>query len=303
VRKKIRAFLRLSRANLLLATVGHATLGLFLGADSLEDLFYIGVVLYILLHYNIAFLACNVNCLYDYEVDKKYKRYLSESVDTIGKKTLKYIILSEFFLALFLISCFFYLEHYITAFAALIAIFVAFSYSAEPIRIKKRGLVSPFPVLILYMLPLLGGWFIFRAGVDLIFIVFLIGYALMNEGFTLVNVCEDYHEDIDSGIRTWSHILGLKRTLVLAHIFATLGILCVLVLGYKLYQEMDVRMIPASLSLVLTTLLILKASMEVGQARFGENLELQAKIYGKKLQKWFITTRYPLMATSLLLLI
>jgi 4-hydroxybenzoate polyprenyltransferase len=303
-KSRIKAFLELSRANLLVATIGHATLGLFLGAESIESLLYIGVMLFIMLHYSIAFLACNVNCLYDYEVDRRYKRYLSSSVDTLGKDTLKHIVVFEFFIALALIVCFLYLGHYVTSIAAIVAVFVAISYSAEPFRVKKRGLASPLPVMILYMLPLIGGWFIFKDFLDISFLIFLIGYALMNEGFTLVNVCEDYHEDQDVGIRTWSHIFGLKKTLTLAYVFALLGILCVIVLWYKLCIVFDgLKTIPAFVSLLFATVLILKAAFEVGQARLGKNLEMQAKTYGKKLQKWFIMTRYPLMAASFLLLL
>jgi 4-hydroxybenzoate polyprenyltransferase len=301
---RIKAFLKVSRANLLLASIGHATLGLSLGAGSLDALLHIEVPLYIALHYSIAFLACNINCLYDYDVDRRYKRYMSDSIDTLGKKPLKIILVLEFFIALILTGYFFSLGFYITGAAAILGILGAISYSAEPIRIKKRGLVSPLPILLLYMLPLIGGWFVFKQTLEFSFVIFLLGYALMNEGYTLVNMCEDYSEDQDEGIRTWAHIFGLKKTLTLAYFFAISGMLCVFALGYNLYLEfVGLRSTPALISIIFAAVLIFMAAIEVGQVRHGENLEERAKVYGKRLQRWFMMTRYPLMVASILLLL
>jgi 4-hydroxybenzoate polyprenyltransferase len=301
---RIKAFLRISRANLLMASIGHATLGLFLGAGSLEDLIYVGVPLYILLHYSIAFLACNVNCLYDYEVDKRYKRYMSDSVDIFGKKSLKTMIFIEIFGALILIGYFFLAGHFIAATAGLIGIFGALAYSAEPIRIKKRGFASPMPILLLYTLPLIGGWFIYKDTLEMYFVIFLVGYVLMNEGYTLVNMCEDYSEDKEEGISTWAHIFGLKDTLKLAYVFAICGILSGLGLGIKFFQNFSgVYSIPAFISILFASILIFQAAMEVGWVRKGKDLKKSSKRYGKRLQRWFMMTRYPLMAATILLLL
>ncbi|MEF8848157.1 MAG: hypothetical protein V5A68_03390, partial [Candidatus Thermoplasmatota archaeon] len=60
--------------------------------------------------------------------------------------------------------------------------------------------------------------------------------------------------------------------------------------------------IPAAISLAITTLLIIKAALEVRQVSFGQDLEQNAKVYGVRLQRWFMMTRYPLIITSILLL-
>ena len=302
---KLKAFLEVSRANLLLASIGHATLGMFLAAASFADLLYLKVPLFIALHFSIAFLACNVNCLYDHDVDKKYKIYMSDSVDVLGKSTLKWMILGWFSLATLLIAVFVYWGLLATASMAILGVFAAVSYSAEPLRIKRRGAASQFPIFIgLYVLPILGGWFVFRAALEPFFVVFLVGYALMNEGFTLVNMCEDTAEDREAGIRTWAHILGLKRSLYLAYIFSLSGILCVVAFIYKIYATSSGPISLLTLgALLLTAVLIIWAGFEVGQALHGDDLEGNAKRYGKNLQKWFIMTRYPLILTALLLLV
>ena len=302
--KKLQAFLTVSRANLLLASIGHATLGMFLGASSFQDLFIIEVPLYVALHYSIAFFACNINSYFDYGVDKRYKKYMSDSVDILHKSTLRRIMVVELFIALFFVVLFFVLGYPIIGILALIGLLGAYGYSAEPLRVKKHGIVSPFPILILYTLPLLGGWFIFSDAVSINFIIFIIGYVLMNEGFTLVNMCEDYSEDKKEGIATWAHVFGLQNTLKVAFLFSISGLLCIVAIGLTLYPGFhDVMSLPAIIMTGITALLIVKASAEVRQVYLGENLEQQSKLYGTRLQKWFIMTRYPLMVTTLLLLL
>ncbi len=301
---KIKAFLRVSRANLLIASVGHPALGLILGASILSDLLIWEVPLYIMLHYSIAFFGCNLNSLCDYNVDKLYKKYMSDSVDIIGKKNLKILILLEFLISVAIIIFLFSNGYIIISLLAVIAIIIIYIYSAEPIRLKKQGLLSPLPILILYTIPPIGGWFIFRENITIYFLLFLIGYVFMNEGFTLVNTCEDYKEDKLSKIKTWAHVIGLKETLKIAFIFTEIGLLCILGLILKLYQNTwNIFYTPAIIAIFISTILILKSSFEVRETYLGKDLELTAKKYGKRLQKWFLMTRYPLILTSLLIII
>jgi len=300
---KIDAFFQVSRANLLLASIGHATLGMLFAAGSISNLIRVEVLLYIILHYSIALFGCNINSYYDYEVDKLYKKYMADSVTILGKRFMRFFIILIGFIAVSIIILFFIQGYVIVGLLASIGLFGALLYSAEPIRIKKQGLFSPIPVLILYTFPLFGGWFIFKNELTMLFIIFVLGYMLMNEGFTLINTCEDYSEDKKQGIRTWAHILGLQNTLRLAFIFSLSGLLCPLALSFSLLKFYSIEKIPALIFLVITTILILKAAFEVKKVSVGSDLEQQAKRYGVRLQRWFLMTRYPLIVTSLLLLI
>ncbi len=83
---------------------------------------------------------------------------MSQGVETLGKDTVKGILVVEGALILLIISYFFYLGYIVTALLALSGLMAGYIYSAEPVRIKKRGFWSPFPVLLgLYTLPVLGG--------------------------------------------------------------------------------------------------------------------------------------------------
>lgn len=300
---KLNAFFQVSRANLLLASIGHATLGMILAATTFSDLIGYEVLLYIFLHYSIALFGCTINTYFDYDVDKLYKKYMADSVDILGKRFMKVFIIGMGLVAFSLILFFFIQGFLLVALLASVGLSGALLYSAEPVRIKKHGLFSPIPVLILYTFPLFGGWFVVKNEVSLFFILFVIGYMLMNEGFTLVNTCEDYSEDKQQGIRTWAHMFGLKKTLTTAFIFSLSGLLCIAALAIPLIGSFSLNKIPAVISLLVTAFLIVKAGFEVKKTTYGSDLEQSAKRYGVRLQRWFLMTRYPLIVTSLLLLI
>jgi len=300
---KLHAFFHISRGNLLLASIGHATLGMLLAAGTLSNLVRIETGLYILLHYIIALFGCNINSLSDYEVDKLYKRYMADSVDIIGKSAIKYIIILEGIIAITLIIVFILFGYFLVALLAVIGFLGAFFYSAEPVRIKKHGLISPIPVLILYTFPLFGGWFLFRSELTWYFILFVVGYMLLNEGFTLVNTSEDYTEDKKRNIKTWAHLFGLKKTLIISFWFSLAGLLCVIAMGLLVLDQDSLIKIISSLSIIGSAVLIIKASFEVREVYRGEDLERRAKLYGVRLQRWFMMTRYPLMISAFLLLL
>lgn len=304
---KLRDFMTISMARIQLGTLPHATLGLFLAAGSLSELVDLSVLAYILLYFILITFACNINCLYDYEVDKKYKTHYKEAVDGLGHRTVRRILLAEVAIALFLICYLFSQRYYLTASLASLGLFFSYAYSANPLRIKKRGILSPFPVMIgLYTLPLLGGWFLLSKSIDLCFILFVLGYALMNEGFTLVNTCEDCEEDRIEGIRTWAHVFGLRMTLRIAHLFSLGGVLSLFVLVFLLFTSsgpLDARVF---LSLPLIIALVGGLAVSIAQVKrsgFGENLQVSSKQYARKMPIWFASTRYPMLLIALFILL
>lgn len=304
-RKKALAFLQISRANLLLTSIGHATIGLFLGAGSFDVLMSSESLLFIALHFSIAFFACNINCLYDYDVDSRYKKYMSQSLKIYGIKNLKNTISMEALVIGSLITYFILSGFIITGVLAIIGAFFAYAYSAEPIRIKKRGSISPIPIMFgLYLLPIIGGWFVFQSSLTFGFVIFCFGYMFMNQGYTLINTAEDYTEDKQEGIITLAHILGLKRILQFALVLSILGLMCPmgLIMGF----------VPSNAGLsywlfwfavTISSLLIIIAANEVRMVGQAVDLEASAKTYAVRLQRWFMMGRYPLILVAIILML
>ncbi len=298
-------FLAISRAKLQIASLPHATLGIFLAASGLSTILNLSVLIYILLLFVMITFACNLNCLYDFGVDKKYKKYMSNAVEAIGIKNIKIIVILELVLISYFLFNLWSRGHAITVFISLLGLLFAISYSVEPIRIKKRGFFSPFPVFIgLYTLPVLGGWFLLNTTLPLYFIVFVIGYALINEGITLVNTCEDYTEDNKERIKTWAHIFGLKKTLLVAFIFTLFGgIALSSSLLFVLLKTSSSMWLISTLFVVISAVVMLRTALDIYNISKSDNLERAAKEGAKKMPKWFMTTRYPLFFAVLLLLL
>jgi len=214
-------------------------------------------------------------------------------------------------IAIFGLIAFLLLSGYIiTALLSLSGLIFGSIYSAEPIRIKGRGVLSPFPVLIgLYTLPVLGGWFIFQNTLTLYIVVFCIGYALLNEGITLVNTCEDYKEDMEEGIRTWAHVLDMRKTMRIAFVFTILGgllaitgvVLKPIQAGWTFYNIYS-SIIFIALGMI-NTIVILRIGGDIYRAGSKEDLQLSCKKAAKNMPKWFISSRYPLLLMALLLLL
>ncbi|MEF8836065.1 MAG: UbiA family prenyltransferase [Candidatus Thermoplasmatota archaeon] len=306
----LKSFLIISRAKIQLGTPPHPLLGLILGATTLSQFFSSISLVYLALYFLLITFACNINCLYDVKIDEKYKEHMSNAVRTLGKDKVKVFIIFEAVAILGLVSFLLYRGYYITSLLSLSGLTFGYIYSAEPIRVKKRGFFSPLPVLIgLYTLPVLGGWFIFQNTLSLYIVVFCVGYALLNEGITLVNTCEDYKEDMEEGIKTWAHIFNMKNTMRLAFIFTTFGGLLAIIgvilkplnMGWTFYSTYS--SILFIMMGIINTIMILRIGGGIYEAGSKEDLEKSCKSAAKNMPKWFISSRYPLVIMTLLLLV
>ena len=278
-------FLTVSRARIQVGTPPSALLGVILGAVSLGVLAEKIVWAYFAFVVLVISFASTINCKYDFDVDKLYKKHLSAAVRRLGGG-LDWILVAEVLLIFAAIYYFFSSGFKITGMLALFGLFFALAYSVPPVRIKSRGFWSAFPDMIaLFGMPLLGGWFLFRQSLTLDFTLFVICYALMNQGIILTNTCEDYGEDKKFGIRTWAHMLGMKRALKAGAALTLFGLVCVAILF-----SASLVVLPF---LLLSSLAIVKTSQIIYTAN-------NAKRLGRKLPVLFSLARYPLLIAAIL---
>jgi len=302
----LKNFLIISRANIQIASLPTAALGVVLAAQSWEEVFGIPVLIYILLFFLILTYSCNVNCISDVEVDQKFKRYMSEAVLTFKPGTLKRIIFFEVILVLVLTSILCILKQDLIYFVALFGLLCGYTYSVPPLRIKKRGVLCPLPVMIgLYYFPIVAGWFIVAESISVFILLFGLGYALIMQGITFLNTCEDFTEDKILSITTLAHVLGINRTLRLASVFVLFGgilDMALLVLYKKdyLFKSLEVRLFVLAGTLFLGAILILISATLYSLSQ-SDQAELLCKKHAKKMRWWFMTTRYPLLVIALLL--
>jgi len=274
-------------------------LGPLYGAGSLKDIFTSDIVIFALLFLSTITFACNVNCYHDRGVDSLEKKHLSDSVDTLGFGVLKKIMIMEI-LFIFVLSVYFiYRTHLIVALLGSLGLLFGYTYSSPPLRLKSRGLIGVIPVnLGVYVLPILAGYLIIDQNVTLDFLLFILGYALLNLGINLVNVAEDHDVDKRCDIFTIAHKLGIRKTIGTASLTTILGSLIILSM---LFIQINNIYSVIFFFLLLTTMAF--TSLDISTTLLKQDIETAVKKKGKRLPLYFISTRYPMILILLFSLI
>ena len=304
--KFIKNFLIVSRGNIQIASLPTATLGILLAAKNWKDIFNLPVLLYILLFFIVLTYSCNINCLSDLGVDEKYKKYLSDAVKSLGISKLRILMTIELLAASTIIIFLCLLKKEIIYLLAILSIICGHIYSAPPLRIKKRGILSPLPVMFgLYFLPIIAGGFIITNKLSAFIILFGLGYALIMQGIIFINTCEDYEEDKISGIRTLAHVYGIKKVLFLGSIFVSVGgFIDLILICYKIKLN-SIKIMPFMFILILGIFFLISVVNISKNLYFMSLSKDPSKLCKKnagKMPKWFLKTRYPLFFISLLLI-
>ena len=115
-------------------------MGFFWGLNKTIDLNSAGLLLIAFVTLTISNLqGLHINMLSDYEIDKKYKKFLPAAIDSIGKKTFKAIFLTEcilsFSLVLFLTV---FLSKIVLVVLWPIGFFIGLGYSLKPPPNERR---------------------------------------------------------------------------------------------------------------------------------------------------------------------
>ena len=301
----MRDFLVISRANIQIASLPTALVGCALAAGDLSELWSVRVLLFVLLFFVVLTFACNLNCLADADVDALFKKRMSEAVRSIGPGRIKAVLAAEAVVAIGLIAGLAWLERDVVFALGAGALGIAFVYSAPPLRIKKRGWLSPWPVIVgLYAVPPAGGWYLVRGSLGAPILIFAAGYAMLMEGITIVNTCEDHPEDESAGIRTLAHALGIRRTLGLGAWLAGFGGTSALAAMFYLGAERGPQA-PLALAAVgllaaffaATVVSVVRALRDLARS---DDPAAECKARAKLMPVWFLKTRYPLLFIALL---
>jgi len=222
-KSRFRAFVTSCRLEFFPATTSLLFMGLFWGLDEKIDLnsaTLFGTAALVLTMSNL--LGLHVNMLSDYEIDKKYKDFLPTSIDTLGKKTFKAILLIECLLAFCFVS---FLTVILGKIVLLtlwsIGCFVGLAYSLKPLRLKSNPMLNPISlIMVLCILPMVWVYCVFATSITLAFSLFCGGIAFGVMGLVLPTELEDFPEDEAAKVRNPTQVLGPLRASKFA-IFAT----------------------------------------------------------------------------------
>ncbi len=302
--KSIKNFIIISRGNIQIASLPTCSLGIVLAANDWGEILNWPVFLYICLFFIILTFSCNINSLYDIDVDEKSKSSLCNAIKSLGVSSVKALLIIELFFAGILIVLLCVLKRDMIYLLATSGVLAGYAYSAPPMRVKKRGFFSPIPVMLgLYFLPILAGWYIVKDALSVFIVLFGFGYASIMQGITFINTCEDYDADRTSGIRTWAHIFGIKKTLRTGMIFVTGGGILISFLAFfyviKLhrFRFITIMGLIVLFFFVCSIFIIGKGLYSTGHST---NPAESSRINAYKMRLWFLSTRYPLLVLAIL---
>lgn len=200
--------------------------GLTLPADIVWGLAVPLVLAFVVLTLVAAF-AAQINTLSDHELDLKdeTKEGLVQAMSQIGTKKVKIAMIAELSLSLFLLLLLYLIQGKIALllmWAA--AVFLAYSYSAPPLRLKSRSWFAVITlVIVLSILPVTFVTYVFTTSLDYSFFLFLSGQALTVYGVIVPAEIRDYFGDKAMGIATMTVRLGLTKACLLGIALLSLG--------------------------------------------------------------------------------
>lgn len=197
----------------------------------------------------VSAVAAQVNTMADYELDSKdsRKKELVQAMSRLGKGKLISVMVIEFLLSLAFILLLYLIQGKLALLLMWVAaVFLAYSYSASPLRLKSRSWLAVITLLIvLSILPVTFVYHTFTSELDLLFLLFLSGQALTVYGVIVPAEIRDYFGDKAMGIDTVTVRLGLVKASLFSMVLLSMGgILCatgfLLRLAYGSYPTLTV---------------------------------------------------------------
>jgi 4-hydroxybenzoate polyprenyltransferase len=222
---KIRAFLVVSRVEFMVMGIPVIAISALLAASRSDDLMgYNAVRLGLLaaLWYLAYWICSQVNCIADYELDKKYKSRLPQAIDILnGPRTVWTMIAVEIVVASAIVVYLAITESRIGLVVLwVVGLFLVGAYSLEPLRFKRRGFLNLVTLsLILYFLPALYIYYAMAPHMKILPLLALLAFSTQMIGLLLVNQIEDYPEDKEMNVLTSTVRWGLKNASMVSLLF------------------------------------------------------------------------------------
>ena len=193
----------------------------------------------------VAAFAAHMNTMSDYELDLKddTKNKLVEAMTQLGRGKLQSFMAIELTLSLVLLLLLVLIQSKpILLLMWTAAVFLAYAYSAPPLRFKSRSFLAVITLMIvLSILPVTFVTYVFTTTLDYSFWLFLSGQALTVYGVIIPAEIRDYFGDRTKGVVTMTVQLGLTKASLLGIGLVSLGgILC----GAGFFQRLAYSSLP-----------------------------------------------------------
>jgi 4-hydroxybenzoate polyprenyltransferase len=305
---KIWAFLVVSRVEFMVMGIPVIALSALLAASRPTDLMGDGAVRLGLLTavWYLAYWICSqVNCIADYELDKRYKSRLPQAIDILkGPRTIWSMIAVESVVASAIVVYLAITESRIGLVVLwVVGLFLVGAYSLEPLRFKRRGFLNLVTLsLILYFLPALYIYYAMAPHMKILPLIALLGFSTQMIGLLLVNQIEDYHEDKQMNVLTSTVRWGPKKASMVSLSF-TAVMSAVLLLVFGMLARNPYAFVGISVMLIAYAatlryhfkLYVAATSWEVTQAQAAAR---RVRQLAAQVPVWFFVAGMPLVVVA-----
>jgi len=217
----VRAYLRTSRGEYLIAEIPALLTLFFLGATSpyrlLAPVVLEGIAVFILLF----FFGFIINAYADQDIDGKYtifKNRIPEAVRLLGQRNTRLIMVVQVAAAFILTAHISYqMGSWVPIALVAVGTFLGAGYSMPPLHFKVRGWLHPVSLaLSVFFIPAAFVLFTIAGSLSNGAIVFLLGVAILHYGIEFANQAIDYLEDMAGGVLSPPVRWGMGRSLKVA---------------------------------------------------------------------------------------
>jgi len=228
--KTIRLLAIVSRPEFLPANLGSLIMGLAWGVN--PPLSHVGetVVLAALSFAIITFVSAmgaQLNTISDYELDSNdpRKERLVQGMAGLGRSRLTSFVIVEFLFSLALVFLLLLIRGKpALLFMWIAGIFLAYAYSAPPLRLKSRSWLAMCTLfLVLSILPILFVYSTFTDELEPLFLLFLAGQAMTVYGIIIPTETRDYFGDKAMGVETMTVHLGFVKASLFGILLLSVG--------------------------------------------------------------------------------
>lgn len=187
------------------------------------------------------FFGSALNVYSDYELDKLYKKRLSEALDILESTviSIKRLLFVEL-IVIVLLGAYLsiQLQNFFIFAVLIVGVFFAIAYSIEPLRFKRRGILNSITlILVLFLLPVIFSHLVVKPIISPIVFITMCGFSLAQYGITLINTMEDFFEEKLMNIQTPPVKWGLIKSTKIALMLIIIGVLFMLLGLYVLCKN------------------------------------------------------------------
>jgi 4-hydroxybenzoate polyprenyltransferase len=305
VLSKIWAFLVVSRVEFMVMGIPVIALSALLAASRPSDLMggvAVRLGLLTAVWYLAYWISSQVNCLADYELDKRYKSRLPQSIDILKGPTTIWLMITLETLVASAIVVYLAISESRVGLVVLwvVGLFLIAAYSLEPLRFKRRGFLNLVTLsLILYFLPALYIYYAIAPYMKTLPLLALLGFSTQMIGLLLVNQIEDYHEDKQMNVLTSTVRWGLKKASLVSLLFTSVmsvGLLVVFsMLATNPYAFVSVALILVAYVATLRYHFKLYEAATSWEATHAQVAAQRVRLLAAQVPLWFFVAGMPLV--------